>query len=70
MQLSYYMEAVEQGNAGMWTEKPQYGLEDRDESEEKDYEQSAPPTQGRDTSTGARHRGDLEDGHCHMTINI
>ena len=33
--LPYYMEAVEQGNASMWTKKHQYLLEDREESQEE-----------------------------------
>ena len=35
-QLSYYMEAVEQDNAGRWCGKPQYGLEDMETHVQED----------------------------------
>ena len=35
-QLSYYMEVVEQGNAGRWCGKPRYGMEDRDTHDQED----------------------------------
>ena len=31
--LPYYMEAVEQGHAGMWNERPKYGLKDSEETD-------------------------------------